>query len=312
MNDEAPHPRFNATPKLDVIIPTNRASAYLPEALASIEAQVGVDCNIVVVDDGSPDAAYIRQCAAKVARCAVIRQAPAGVSSARNRGLRESAADYVAFLDDDDAWHPTKAAKQIAALAADRRAVACACWGWYTDASGKRLGSWPPVEVRSSDEYLSGYAPLPRIVTLVFTRAVCEMVGGFDESFRQAEDLEFTLRTLLHGECAVVQERLVCYRQHDANTSRVGIIQGRDDGARMVRKLVALCDSSGNSHRSSLLRRQLEQRQGAACLESLRRLRTAIRSGSIGEASFETSWLLRHTHWLPSAVPQVVNHLRNR
>jgi CTP:molybdopterin cytidylyltransferase MocA len=299
-------------PVIDVILATNRRSPYLPEALASIEAQTSVDCNLVIVDDGSNDPAYVRSCASNIARAVVVRQAASGLSAARNRGLRECSADFVAFLDDDDAWHPTKAAKQVAALARDPNAVMCGCWGWYVDASGKPTGSWAPVEFRPATDYLSGEALLPRIVTLLFTRAVCSAVGGFDESVRHVEDLEFTLRAMLHGGCTAVREKLVYYRQHDSNVSRGGVVPARDERARMTVQLIASCESQGHRHPSELLRLRLRQTRDSGCLESLQQLRWAIRHSSGRVVATEAKWLLRHAHWLPSAAPALLAHLRNR
>jgi glycosyltransferase involved in cell wall biosynthesis len=299
-----------ARPRLDVIVATNRRSEFLPEALASVEAQAGVDCNLVIVDDGAPDPSYIRSCAANVAGAVVIRQESAGPSAARNRGLLECDSPFVAFLDDDDFWEPAKSIKQINALQEARDAVACGCSGWYVDGSGQHLGSWSPAERRPSRDYLSGAVALPRIVTLIFTRDVCEAVGGFDESFRLGEDLEFTWRVLLRGEFTAVEEKLVHYRQHPGNHSRDGAVRSRDEVARLLVKLIDLCESAGDTETALLFQRQLTRQQSRACVESLRRLKASLGERSTSEAAREGAWLLRHMPWLLHATPAILETLR--
>ena len=218
----------------------------------------------------------------------------------------------MAFLDDDDMWHPMKATKQIAALGSQESAVACACWGWYIDADGNLKGSWSPVGDHPSAEYIAGIAPLPRIVTLVFRRAVCEEVRGFDEACSRVEDLEFTFRVLLRGECAAVPEKLVYYRQHDANISHGVTIEARDASLRMLVNLIRLCEERGDLREAALFRMNLVRWRRESCLRSLRGARAAVRKRSRSGFAAEARWLAKHSTWLPGAMPGVWAHLRAR
>ena len=96
-------------PAACVVVPVYRAEATLDRCVASILRQRvtgGVCC--VLVDDGSPDAsgALCDAWAARDPRVQVIHKEDGGVSSARNAGLAAADADYIVFLDSDDALRP--------------------------------------------------------------------------------------------------------------------------------------------------------------------------------------------------------------
>ena len=129
--------------------------------------------------------------------------------------------EYVAFLDADDVWQPTKLAKQVALAEADPRVGLVDTWISYIDAAGKPLGKVMTQHVEGEVwaqmlEYnlvRCGSTPLVR-------RRLFEEVGSFDESFRYAEDWEMWIRITGRSRFAVVKEPLVAYRQHANNKHR--------------------------------------------------------------------------------------------
>ena len=90
-----------------VIIPCYNGAAYLREAIDSALDQTHPPLEVIVIDDGSTDdsAAIAESYGPPVC---VIRQENQGESVARNRGIDEAKGDWVAFLDADDLWKPTK------------------------------------------------------------------------------------------------------------------------------------------------------------------------------------------------------------
>jgi GT2 family glycosyltransferase len=92
--------------RVSVIIPLFNKIRYIERALHSIAAQTISDFEAIIVDDGSTDGGD--QLAARYPdpRFRLIRQSNAGPGAARNRGVAEARASYVAFLDADDAWRP--------------------------------------------------------------------------------------------------------------------------------------------------------------------------------------------------------------
>lgn len=97
---------LSAVPSVTVVVPLHNARSTIARCLESIRRQTFQDFEVVLVDDGSSDGG------SDIAGCyltdtdRLVRQENAGVSRARNRGISESRAKYVAFLDADDEWSP--------------------------------------------------------------------------------------------------------------------------------------------------------------------------------------------------------------
>lgn len=91
-------------PVLGVVVPAYHVEAWLPECLDSLLAQDWTALDVVVVDDGSPDASgeIARRYAARDARIRVVRTENQGLGAARNHGLAQLDTEFVAFLDSDD------------------------------------------------------------------------------------------------------------------------------------------------------------------------------------------------------------------
>ena len=201
-------------PAVSVVIPVYNAREFLRHTVDTVVAQTWQDWEIVVVDDGSTDGSRdaIQGCAVQVRW---IRQDNGGVAKARNRGIAESTGRYVALLDHDDLWHPTKLEKQVAVV--ERRAdigmvitdVA------HIDRDGRSMGiigaGYRPSE-RFARLFVRGYVPTPSAALI--RRAVLEQVGGFDEAFLSAglDDHELWTRIAEHCDIANIAEPLTYHR----------------------------------------------------------------------------------------------------
>lgn len=97
---------------VSVIIPTYNRAWTLADAIDSVLAQDYKTFELIVVDDGSSDNTP-NLVDRYSGRLKLIRQANAGVSAARNRGIAEARGDFTAFLDSDDTWLPQKLSRQM-------------------------------------------------------------------------------------------------------------------------------------------------------------------------------------------------------
>lgn len=95
------------TPTISVIIPTYNRSACVGDAIRSVLAQTHQADEVIVVDDGSTDNTP-ESLSSFGSAIRVIRQSNAGVSAARNAGIRAASSDWLAFLDSDDLWMPER------------------------------------------------------------------------------------------------------------------------------------------------------------------------------------------------------------
>ena len=100
---------------ISVVIPAYNAELTLPETLHSVRAQTHANLEIIVVDDGSTDAtaALVRLQQRSDPRIRLIQQRNGGVASARNAGAAAARGAFIAPIDSDDLWHPTKIEKQL-------------------------------------------------------------------------------------------------------------------------------------------------------------------------------------------------------
>jgi glycosyltransferase involved in cell wall biosynthesis len=207
-----------APPRVSVVVATNRGGPFLAEALASAAAQTLPAAELVVVDDGSPEPEALRAIVAAVPAARLVRRPAAGVSAARNAGVHETTGDLVAFLDDDDRWHPERLRRHVEAMTARPDAVVSYCGMRTIDADGARLVAADQRPAHDEADVVRG--PGVMLPNLVVRRATFDAVGGFDPAYRQGEDLDLVLRAAALGPFVFVDDVLVDYRHHPTNTTR--------------------------------------------------------------------------------------------
>ena len=201
---------------VSAIIPTYNRRTILPRALESVLAQTRQPDEVIVIDDGSTDGTgdMLGETFAHRfgERLRYVWQANAGVSAARNHGMRLARGDAFAFLDSDDTWLADKTERQVAWLAARRDYGMVLCDVERTDDNLRRIDVFHRRDVIPEDGWaLRWLLHNPALVpaSVMMRRGVFEDVGGFDESLRTAEDLEYHLRVARRWRIGVIEETLV-------------------------------------------------------------------------------------------------------
>jgi glycosyltransferase involved in cell wall biosynthesis len=197
-------------------VPCFNLGAFVEAAVDSAVSQSFTDTEIVVVDDGSTDAATVAVLATlERPRTRVVRSANQGLPAARNLGIRESAGEIICCLDADDLLEPTWIERGLARLDADPDLAFVSHW---MQTFGDESWAWTPGDCELAtllDVNSVNSAALVR-------RAVVDAVGGFDETMRDGcEDWEFWIRVTEAGfRGAIVPEVMYRYRRRPDSMSR--------------------------------------------------------------------------------------------
>ena len=223
-----------------VVIPTRDRLVSLLATLAGVWRQRDVRLEVVLVDDGSGRDVAPRYERLRSDRVRVLRNASSqGPAAARNAGISVARGRWVAFLDDDDLWAPTKLRRQL-----DAAERAQAAWAWcgavYLSGEGRVLSvaSAPsPDDVRRR---LPSGPVIPAGASNVIGRtSLLRRLGGFDEGIFHMPDWDLWLRLLVADPGAAHPEPLVGYVQHEEMLSRRRTMVMDRDLAIIDRKLRA-------------------------------------------------------------------------
>jgi glycosyltransferase involved in cell wall biosynthesis len=200
---------------ISVVIPCYNGARYLPETLASVLRQTLPPHEVIVVDDGSTDdSAAVAASFGPPVR--VLRQPNQGESVARNRGIDEARGNWIAFIDADDLWDPSKLERQVDGLPEDTVAV-CTAGNTLDDASGRITDVWTPrPEDFTTEKMLSADAPGCPLSSLLVKAG---LPVRFPAWTRYSEDAVFILELLRLGPVRVIPDPLTTWRSHAKSQS---------------------------------------------------------------------------------------------
>lgn len=207
---------------ITVIIPTFNRRKYIVDAVDSVLAQDIDDLEIIVIDDGSTDGTQLAL-DSYMKDIRYIYQENRGVSAARNRGVRESRGELLAFLDSDDVWSPEKLKSQTEKLRFED-ILSFEGVEWFVDREEDQgflnqceSVMWPRCDA-------SGYVIDPvldvaegrylHLGTLLCKRSTFLEIGFFDESLCFGEDEDWFSRASLKTGFHYISKPLLKRRFH--------------------------------------------------------------------------------------------------
>jgi hypothetical protein len=212
---------------VSVIIPVFNGEALIGDTIESALRQTWRNLEIIVVDDGSTDrtAEVVQAYADRDSRIRLVRQPNSGVARARNRGLAGARGEFVAPLDADDLWEPTKIEMQVRRMSQDDAIGLVYCWWVWIDEKGTILDRSPAWRVEGNglptllQVNYTGNASVP-----VYRRSCIQEVGGYDEDLQQqrawgCEDWDLALKVAARFPVAVVPVVLTGYRRLQGSMS---------------------------------------------------------------------------------------------
>ena len=211
-------------PLVSVVIPCYRQARFLGEAIESVLGQSYARVEVVVVDDGSPD--NTAAVAARYPGLIYVRQPNAGLSAARNTGLRRSKGDFLVFLDADDRLLPNAVEAGLECFKEHPDCVFVHGHFHLIGSDGVLLSA--PERFDPKGEY---YLELLRRnyiemhATVMYRCDIFEKVGGFNERMRSCEDYDLYLRIAREHPVCCHDTVIAEYRRHATNmTNNVGRI----------------------------------------------------------------------------------------
>ena len=220
-----------SAPLVSVVLPVHDRPQFLAEAAGSVLSQTLRDLELVIVDDGSRNPETPKIVADLVRRDARVRairrDKNGGLAAARNAGIAAAQAPLVAFMDDDDICESDRLEKQAAFLESHPEAAMVNCALSWIDKNGAFLRGQParenrivftrpvpPLEKRTGQMNAATHSMVRRDALVT--------VGLYREWFRNAEDLDLTLRLEEKFSLAKIPERLLRYRRHGRQQSSDG------------------------------------------------------------------------------------------
>ncbi|TAN00756.1 MAG: glycosyltransferase family 2 protein [Rhizobiaceae bacterium] len=216
------------SPTVGVIVPMYNAERTIGATLESVSSQTYSELDIVVVNDGSTDtsAAIVAEHASRDTRIRLVHQKNSGVAAARNFGAALTTAEFLAFIDADDLWAPSKIAQQVSALLAGGSMAGLAyCWFAMIDAEDRvfSMDNRPLVEGRVL-QLMCRNNFVGNGSSMMLRRTAFLAAGGFDPSLRLqnaqgCEDMLMCMRVAEQFEFRVVPQYLVGYRMTNTNMS---------------------------------------------------------------------------------------------
>ncbi len=247
--------------EVSVVVPCYNVEPYLQRALDSVYAQTYRDFHIYCVDDGSTDGT-LQVLKTNARSCTIVCQPHAGPAGARNRAIRLADSAFVAFLDADDEWMPSKLERQIAVLKQDPTlGLVCSLCLVSERANGRRAvfsaDGVPGCGRLFQDLVRNCFVFTP---TVVVRRRCLEDVGLFNEALPVSEDFDLWLRIAARWKIALLPETLaITHKRPGSLSASISAEERLRTGIATLEHVQSSCPELWPSERRAL-RRALAER----------------------------------------------------
>jgi len=217
------NPNSRSSPLVSVIIPTYNRAFTVKRAVDSVLKQDYQHFEILVVDDGSTDATPSLFQGAVDGRLQFIRlERNVGGAQARNAGLQRARGEFIAFLDSDDEWFPTKLSKQLRKFneLPDEYGLVY-CGSLVVDGTGKQGGEY----IRNAAGFFLEDMLVQNVIgttsSVMVRKRFLDHLGGFDPLMKSCQDWEMYIRLMKICPFHFVGEALVRYHINKDDPSRI-------------------------------------------------------------------------------------------
>jgi len=210
-------------------MPVYNREKYLQEAVESVLSQLGVDFELIVVDDGSTDdTAKIIDSFIDPRIIKIKNEKNMGISYCHNLVIEKSRAPFIAHVDSDDVVLPGALYKILQKIKSSTTIGLVHCYSFFTDKNGKMTRDsfrarrkWLLSNINPSVDYkqvlMRNASAANGLRT--YRKEVFKIIGKFDEGLRVGEDYDLAMRLIDKFDIKLVPEYLYSIRIHDNNTT---------------------------------------------------------------------------------------------
>jgi len=212
-------------PLVSVIMPAYNARQYITESIESVIAQTYTNWELIIVDDDSTDdtASIIKEFSQQDPRIKYLYQDRGRQGKARNKAIKNSNGDYIAFLDADDLWEQSKLEVQIDAIENSPDITLLFTQGFILQPDGDSI----PMDVKVQNwsfqndiDLFITQNQIPILSVLVKKQAIID-AGYFSEdlAIQNAEDYHLWIKLLKQTTFLSIPNRLFYYRVHEQQST---------------------------------------------------------------------------------------------
>lgn len=220
----------NMQDKVSIITPSWNSEKYIEKTIESVQKQTYMNWEMIVVDDCSTDRTVeiVEKISKEDPRVRIIRQeVNGGAAKARNRSLCEATGRYIAYLDADDIWKPTKLEKQVEFMKANHCGFSCASYEVIDD-EGRALNK--EVHMLPSVDYVGFLTNnLLQTVGIMADTSIIDKKYLVMPDIRRRQDAATWLQVLKAGyKCYGIDEVLAEYRraENSLSSNKVKAVKG--------------------------------------------------------------------------------------
>ena len=212
--------------KISVVCPTYNSEAFVEATLISVFDQTRLPDELILIDDGSDDETItllesVTSQYGHLVKCIIKKNKHKGPGASRNEGVRAATGDWIAFLDSDDHWYPSKLAK-VEMILAKQKGINFICHSEISrslSGKSKKLEYYKKFEARTPLPQQLFRGNLFSTSAVVCRRELLVNSLGFDELLLSAQDYELWLRLSPQINVFFVQECLGEYIHRPGNIS---------------------------------------------------------------------------------------------
>lgn len=211
-------------PLVSIIMPAYNAAKFIEESIYSALSQSYSNFELIIVNDGSTDDTSAKVRAIEDYRIKLIEQSNAGVSTARNAGIKIARGEFIAFLDSDDLWMDIKLEKQVKVfLSYDDVGLVFSETYCFSDklSNSYYLPYREPTGIADVYQRLLTHDFIPTL-TVMLRKKVLDIVSpsGFDCDLFGTEDWDLWIKLAKNSTVYHIEEVLAYYRIHGAGISK--------------------------------------------------------------------------------------------